>query len=161
MCLCHSVRCESSPALPRLEGELSSALMPGMFSVKSLLSRAGESESWFSLMFNTSSLEHKASGQPCGLLEPVPFLTLAPIFFPLPCVPWGGTWCLVPPSQPFLLGSSFSELVAYWTLFRRSDVVTCGCVSLFRRAAFAVLCTSVSKQTCVWSQHINRICFQF
>lgn len=37
------------------------------------------------------------------------------LFFPLPCVPWGRTWCLVPPSQPFLLGSSFSELVGYWT----------------------------------------------
>lgn len=51
---------------------------------------AGESESWFSLMLNTSSLQHETSGQPCGLLEPVPYLSLAPIFFPFPVSPEGG-----------------------------------------------------------------------
>lgn len=65
------------------------------------------------------------------------------------------------PSQPFLLESSFSELLGYWALFGRGNVATCGCVSLFRCAEFAVICTSVSKQTCVWSQHITRIYFQF
>lgn len=160
MCLCHSVRCESSPALPRLEGELSSADAGDVFSQESALQGR---RIWILVFSDVQHFFTRAQSLRTTLwfAGACSFPDSCSHFFPLLCVPWGRTWCLVPPSQPFLLGSSFSELVAYWTLFRRSDVATCGCVSLFRRAAFAVLCTSVSKQTCVWSQHIKRICFQF
>lgn len=83
-----------------------------LFSVKSLVYVAEESESWFSLMLNTSSLQHEASGQPCGLLKLFPFLSLASIFFffsffPFPLSPEGehGAW-----SHPVSL--SFWEAVS-------------------------------------------------
>lgn len=167
----------SGSALPWIEGELScvpgpSAADPsGMFSGQSLVYGAWESESWFLPVWNPSSLKHEASRQPCGLPEHFPFLNLGStfvsfyFFLSFPISSKASTPCLLPPRQPCLLESSFSERVPHslelLTRFERGDVTTRGCASLFKCTEFEVLYASVSKHTCFWSQRINMIYFQF
>lgn len=176
MCLCR-VTCVSGSALPWIEAELGCVPCPStadasemMFSVESLFFGAGDSESCFSLVLNTSSLEQEASRQPCGLLEPLPFLNLGPVF--IPCIfflslPACSAQDVVPalPAQPHLLYRGFSEplprSLGYSAPFGRGDVATRGCASRFSCTEFEVICSSVSKHTCFWSQHINMIYFQF
>lgn len=153
--------CESSPALPWVEGELSCVRSPSsadagnvVFSQESgLCGRRiwilvfSDVKHFFTAAWSLRTTlwfaEAVSFPQSC-------FYFFFLFFFSIPLVSWGGTWCLVPPSQPFLLGSSFSDLVGYRTLFGRGDVAACGCVSLFRCAEFAVICTSVPKQTFAW-----------
>lgn len=120
-----------------------------------LLYGAAESESWFSLELNTSSLQHEASRQPCGLLQQFPCLNLDPIFcsflfsflffcFSPSPLRQGTVPALTNSALP--LYSSFSESVprslAYLMLFERGDVATCGCASLLRCTELKVICTA-------------------
>lgn len=115
------------------------------------------------------SMKHQGNLVVCqsSFLSWILVLLLFPLIFFLsfPISSKASTLCLLPPSQPCLLGSSFSERVPHslgqLTCFERGDVTTHGCVSLFKCTEFEVLYTSVSKHTCFWSQHINMIYFQF